>query len=62
MNAARIDAILDLLSDEELREVPRWIDVFERWNMSTADAEEWRRRIVAKRAFLSLRNGTPPTD
>ena len=57
MDATRIDAILDLLSDEELREIPRWVDVFERWNMPADEAEDWRRRIMARRG--PSRNADP---
>jgi len=49
MDNRRIEATLDLLSEDELRRVPHWIDIYERWNMSPGEAKEWRRRIAARR-------------
>ena len=48
MNADRIDAVLDLLSAEELGSVLHWIDVFERWSLSAPEADQWRRQIRKK--------------
>ena len=30
------------------------LDVFQRWDMPAAEADEWRRRIVAHQRLLSL--------
>ena len=54
MNPAKIDALLDLLTPDELRNALRYIDVFERWNMPAEEADEWRRRIVGRQAFVAL--------
>ena len=55
MNTARIDATLALLTPEEIAEAHRFVEVCERFGtMRQADADEWRRRIAARRAFLEL--------
>ena len=38
----------------ELRDAIWMISVYERWNMSREEADKWRRRIVARHAFLAL--------
>ena len=54
MDPARIDATLSLLTPDEVGDCLWLIDVFERWNMTTEEADEWRRRIAARWAFLDL--------
>ena len=51
-----IDALLDLLTPEEIQNALRWIDIAERWNLPADEADERRRRISARRA-LTLRTG-----
>ena len=53
MDAAGMDAILACLRPDEIRDALWLIGVFERWNMSAEEAGEWRRRILAREAFLS---------
>ena len=59
MNTARIDATLSILTPEEIRDALWFIDLMERWTMSQPEADEWRRRIRARQAFLELENGLP---
>ena len=54
MDPAKIDALLDLFSTHERRNALWYIDVFERWNMPAAEADEWRRRILARGRFVEL--------
>ena len=54
MNTARIDATLSILTADEIRDALWFIDVLERWTMTRTEAEEWRRRIRARQAFLEL--------
>ena len=54
MDAAGMDAILAYLRPDEIRDALWLIDVFERWNMPPEEGDEWRRRILAMRAFLEL--------
>ena len=44
-----IDAVVDLLTDEELDATLRWIEHFHHIDLSVEVVEEWRRRITAKR-------------
>jgi hypothetical protein len=55
VNTARIDATLAQLTADEIAETHWFIEVCERFGtMRPAEADEWRRRIVARRAFLDL--------
>jgi hypothetical protein len=55
MNTARIDATLAQLKDDEITEARWFVEVCERFGtMRQAEADEWRRRIVARQALLEL--------
>jgi hypothetical protein len=44
--------VLDLLTADEVRDCLRFVEVMERGQpMIHAEADEWRRRIVARRRF-----------
>jgi len=62
MNIARIDATLARMTAEEIADGLWIVDVCERFGtMNRAEADEWRRRIVARWEFLELRpNGAGP--
>ena len=62
MDVARIDAVLSVMSPEEIQDALWFIGVFERWVMPVAEAYEWRRRIVATRAFLRLHGHSSVSD
>ncbi len=49
-----MNAILSTMTPEEVRDAMWTIDVFERWNMSQGEVDEWRRRISARRRFLEV--------
>ena len=59
MDAAGMDAILAYLRLDEIRDALWLIDLFERWNMSPEEADEWRRRILAREPFLELGDDQP---
>jgi hypothetical protein len=54
MNTARIEKTLSILTPEEMRDALSFIDLCENRTMTTFEADEWRRRIVARREFLEL--------
>jgi hypothetical protein len=54
MNTARIERTLSILTPEEMRDALLFIDLCENKTMNTLEADEWRRRIQARRAFLDL--------
>jgi len=55
MDATAIDNILSLLTPAEVAEALRFVDAWERWGtLSAEEADEWRRRIVAKHRFQAL--------
>jgi len=55
MNTARIDATLATMTAEEIGNGLWIVDVCERCGtMREADADEWRRRIEARREFLEV--------
>jgi len=43
-----------LTPPNELRDTLWMIDLFGRWNMPQDEADDWRRRIPARRVFLDL--------
>jgi hypothetical protein len=60
MNTARIDATLTQLTDDEIAEAHWIVEVCERFGtMRQAEADEWRRRIRAKQAYLELEPERP---
>ena len=62
MNARQIDTILDLMKPEEISDALWMIEVFEQWNMPAEEADEWRRRILAKQTYLGLNACSPATE
>jgi len=55
MNTARIDATLAKMTAEEIADGLWFVDVCERFGtMKQTEADEWRRRIAARREFLEL--------
>lgn len=54
MDPARIDARLATMTPEEIAVAMWMIDVFDSWNMTRDEADEWRRRIRARWEFLGL--------
>ena len=54
MDSARINAVLTEMTAEEISEALWYVEVFERTGMSHMEADEWRRRIVARQRFLAL--------
>ena len=61
MDLAKIEDYVARLTPEEIRDGLWLVSVFENWgSMSTHEADEWRRRIVARQQLLSL--GELPSD
>ena len=59
MKPERMEALIDLLAPDEIREGLFLLGVAQRWeNMPQAEADEWRRRIIARQEFLALDEGT----
>ena len=54
MNTARIEKTLSILTPEEIRDALLFIDLCENKTMNTVEADEWRRRIKARQAFIEL--------
>ena len=51
------DAILALMQPDEVPDALRFVAVLERGGrMGLEEADEWRRRILARQAFLELRD------
>jgi len=51
----RMEAILDLLTEDEIEHALHGVDVFERAkHMDAEEAAEWGRRIVARQRFLEM--------
>ena len=57
MNLARIDALLNLVPEGKLPVLLRGLDLFQ---IRPDEADEWRRRILARRAFLHLPDESDP--
>jgi len=57
-----MERLLSLMRPEEIRDALRWIDTFERGGMPQKEADEWRRRILARQQFLELDTETPRAD
>ena len=61
MNCGRIDELLDYLSDDELRRVPSWVQVWvEAGAMSADEAVTWVERAAGRLAFLHFTNDASP--
>jgi hypothetical protein len=61
INTAVMERTLDLLTLEEVQDCLRFVEVMERGqNMSQVEADEWRRRIVARQTFLELNEEAAP--
>ena len=58
MDTARIDA----LTPEEIRDALLLVGAFEGCTMTPAEADEWRRRVLARAAFLGLPVDSAPAD
>ena len=51
----KVDGILELLTPEEIADALRFVEVWEKADhMSPEEANEWRRRILARQAFLAV--------
>ncbi len=51
----RIEALIGIMTPDEIRDGLRYVEVLERGgNMTPDEAAEWRRRILARRRFLEL--------
>ena len=57
-----MEQLLSVMKPEEPRDALNLIDVFEQWDMTLEEADEWRRRIVARQQFLELNVEIPPAD
>ena len=63
MDTQLIDAVISSMTPEEVRDGLRMVSLFERWgSMSPVEADEWRRRILAKQAFQRLSPLSFPAD
>jgi hypothetical protein len=58
MDTARIDA----LTADEVQDALLLVGAFESTNMTVAEADEWRRRVLARAAFLDLSPDVVPSD
>ena len=58
MNTDRIDA----LTSAEIEDALLLVGVFEGCTMTLAEADEWRRRVRARAAFLDLSPDARPSD
>ena len=57
MDPVKMDAILDLMSQAELRRGLWMIDVWESAaSIDRPEASEWRRRLVARQVLMDLRD------
>jgi len=55
MNVPGIEAALSLMTPHEFRNALRFVDAWERSGLLKAvEADEWRRRILARQRFLEL--------
>ena len=53
MDSDAIDNILSIMTPDEVGEALRFVDAWQRYGtFSATEAEEWRKRIVAKQALL----------
>ena len=60
MNPSKIDATLAIMKPDEIREALRFVATWERYGgLDQAEADEWRRRILARKAFLGLEHNYP---
>ena len=58
---AKIDAVLDLLTPDEVADALRFVEVMQRGeHMSQTEADEWRRRILARQRFLEMGEHSSP--
>lgn len=58
-----MNQLFSLMTPEEIEDGLWFVDVCERnGNMDHAEADEWRRRIVARQEFLGLDTETPTAD
>ena len=56
-----LDEILDLLTHDEVADALRFVEAMERGrHMGRAEADEWRRRIIARQRFLELDEHSSP--
>ena len=56
MDSDAIDNILSIMTPEEVGDAIRFVDAWQRYGtFSATEAEEWRKRIVAKQALLETR-------
>ena len=61
MTPAKMNELLARITPEEIRDGFWLVGVFEDWgSMTTAEADEWRRWIEARRRFLALRDSDSP--
>ena len=55
MDLAHIEGFVARLTPGEIRDGMWLVSVFEDWgSMTTEEADEWRRRIVARQQFLKV--------
>jgi len=58
-----LNELLSLITTEEIEDGLWFVDVCERnGNMDQAEADEWRRRIMARQGFLELETDATPDD
>jgi len=63
MDPTRIAGLVSRMTPPELRDALWFVDACERTGTMTAeDADEWRRRILARRAFLGLESVSTATS
>ena len=61
MDLSQVEEYVARLTPEEIRDGLWLVGVFEDWgSMTTDEADEWRRRIVARQRFLET--GERPSD
>ena len=63
MDAAKMNAILALLTPDEIEDALRFVEICERGGGTpTEEADEWRRRVLAWQGFLGLDSTTGTPD